>query len=123
MKIGELSGRTGMSIHTIRYYEKIGILKKKSKDQSGHNEYSDNDIEWIRFINCLKSTEMSLEKILDFIRLIDKGESTIPERYAILEEQKKILEEKISLLNTHLGHINYKIKNFEKFFKKIRQPY
>ena len=121
MKIGELSKKTGLSIHTIRYYEKIGLLKKNFKDKSGHKIYSENDIEWIKFIYCLKATDMPLDNILKFIRLINKGDSTIPERFSILCEQKKQLEDKISLLNTYLDHINYKIKNFKNIFKNIQQ--
>ncbi len=123
MKIGELSRRSGLSIHTIRYYEKIGLMRKKTKDSSGHREYSEYDVEWIGFLNCLKATEMSLDRIHYFIDLIDKGESTASERFRILEEQKKALENKISLLNTHIEHLNYKIENFEKFFKKVKHPY
>ncbi len=122
MKIGEFSEKTGLSIHTIHYYEKIGLIKKNSKDRSGHRIYSEYDVEWVKFISCLKATEMPLEQILHFISLIEKGDSTIPERFSILQEQRKNLEQKISLLNTHLSHIDYKIKNFKLIFKKFTMP-
>lgn len=122
MKIGEFSRQTGLSIHTIHYYEKIGIIRKNSKDKSGHRIYTDYDIEWAGFISCLKSTEMPISQILHFIKLIDKGESSAPERLAILHKQRKHLENKISELNSHMSHIDYKIQNFEKIYKKINRP-
>jgi DNA-binding transcriptional MerR regulator len=117
MKIGEFSKKTGLSIHTIHYYEKIGLIKKKSKDISGHRIYTKFDIEWVYFISCLKATGMTLKQIRHFILLREKGESTIPERLSIMRSHKKILEQKIALLNEYLSHINYKIKNFDKIFK------
>jgi MerR family transcriptional regulator, aldehyde-responsive regulator len=119
MKIGEFSKKTGLSIHTIRYYENIGLMKKNPKDKSGHREYSEYDIEWARFISCLKATEMPLEKILNFIKLREKGDSTMSERLSIMKEQREKMEKNISLLNTHLAHIDYKIKNFENILKKL----
>jgi len=117
MKIGEFSKTTGLSIYTIHYYEKIGLIKKNSKDKSGHREYSQYDIEWVQFIACLKATGMTLAQILHFIALREKGDSTIHERLSIMMEQRKRLVEKVSVLNDHLGHINYKIKKFNKLLK------
>jgi DNA-binding transcriptional MerR regulator len=117
MKIGEFSKKSGLSVHTIRYYEKLGILKKNSKDKSGHRNYTDFDIEWIKFITCLKATGMELEQIKRFVLLREKGETTIPERVSIMKEQREKLERKISLLNDYLSHIDYKIEHFDKIMK------
>ena len=117
MKIGEFSKKIGLSIHAIRYYEKIGILKKNLKDNSGHRIYSDFDIEWMNFISCLKATGMALDQIQHFILLREKGKSTIPERVSIMKQQREKLEQKISLFNEYLSHIDYKIENFDKIMK------
>jgi len=117
MKIGELSAKTGLSIYTIRYYEKIGILKESKKDRSGRREYSADDVEWIKFIECLKATDMTLEEILQFISLRERGDQTIGERLALLSRRKGKLLEKIAVLHAHLEHIDYKIRHFEKILK------
>ena len=117
MKIGEFSKRSGLSIHTIHFYEKIGLIKNNSKDISGHRIYSEFDIEWANFISCLKATGMTLKQIKYFILLREKGKSTIPERLAIMKRQKIRLEEKISILSDYLSHIDYKITNFDKILK------
>jgi DNA-binding transcriptional MerR regulator len=117
MKIGELSRKTGLSIHTIRYYEKIGIIRKNGKDKSGHREYADNDIEWIKFITCLKAIEMPLNDILHFICLREKGDKTLPERVKIMKLQRIKLKSKIDDLKKHIKHIDYKISHFGKYLK------
>lgn len=117
MKIGEFSKKTGLSIYTIHYYEKIGLIKKNPKDKSGHREYSEHDIEWVLFISCLKATEMTLEQISHFISLREKGDSTVPQRISIMQAQREKLVEKISILNSRLAHIDYKLNYFDKMLK------
>ena len=63
MKIGEVSEETGLSIHTIRYYEKQGLVGKPKKDTSGHRIFSLKDIELLDWISCMKNSGMSLSKI------------------------------------------------------------
>jgi DNA-binding transcriptional MerR regulator len=66
MKIGQLSKETKLSTYTIRFYEKIGLLQRPSKDQSGHRIYDENDVELINWIACLKNSGMSLNKIKEY---------------------------------------------------------
>ncbi|MFS1523899.1 MerR family transcriptional regulator [Microbulbifer sp. 2304DJ12-6] len=68
MKIGIISSRTGLGIHTIRYYEKQGLIKKPEKDQSGHRAYKENDIELLNWISCMKTSGMSLNKIKEYTK-------------------------------------------------------
>jgi MerR family transcriptional regulator, aldehyde-responsive regulator len=63
MKIGSVSKKTGLGIHTIRYYEKQGLLKKPEKDASGHRTYRSKDVEILDWISCMKNSGMSLNKI------------------------------------------------------------
>jgi DNA-binding transcriptional MerR regulator len=63
MKIGELSQTIGLSTHTIRYYEKLGLLNRPSKDDSGHRFYNHKDIDLANWVTCLKKSGMSLKKI------------------------------------------------------------
>ncbi|HEY1406103.1 MAG TPA: MerR family transcriptional regulator [Spirochaetota bacterium] len=117
MKIGEFSRRSGLTVHTIRYYEKIGIIKKNGKDSSGHREYHDMDIEWVKFLGCLKAVGMSIESIQYFVKLREQGDSTIAERVRLMKLQREKLEHTITEFKSHLDHINYKIAHFEKIFK------
>ncbi|MGK0272512.1 MAG: DNA-binding transcriptional MerR regulator [Cocleimonas sp.] len=67
MKIGELSNKSGLSTHTIRYYEKIGLFHKAQKDQSGHRNYHSNDLDLVNWVTCLKKSGMSLKKIREYV--------------------------------------------------------
>ncbi len=66
MKIGQVSKIIDLSTYTIRYYEKIGLLEKPQKNQSGHRIYSQKDVELINWVTCLKKSGMSLEKIKQY---------------------------------------------------------
>lgn len=68
MKIGALSRETGLSIHTLRYYEKLGLINKTHKDSSGHRTYRAQDIELVNWVNCLKQSGMPLEKIKTYVQ-------------------------------------------------------
>lgn len=66
MKIGQLSKNIGLSTHTIRYYEKLGLLHKPVKDLSGHRMYNKEDVDLANWVTCLKKSGMSLEKIKEY---------------------------------------------------------
>ena len=67
MKIGELSNKSGLSTHTIRYYEKIGLFHKAQKDRSGHRNYNPIDLDLVNWVTCLKKSGMSLQKIKEYV--------------------------------------------------------
>lgn len=68
MKIGIVSNKTGLGIHTIRFYEKQGLIKKPEKDESGHREYKEKDIELLNWISCMKTSGMPLNKIKEYTK-------------------------------------------------------
>ena len=80
-----------------------------AKNQSGHRDYSASDIEWIEFLKKLKATGMSIKNMQTFSLLRTKGESTIPERKKLLEQHKKIIEEKLAEIKTNLKKIEAKL--------------
>ena len=73
MNIKEFSQLVGLSAHTLRYYEKIGLLRNVLRSPSGHRAYTPRDIEWISFVIRLKETGMPLEEILDYAKLRKLG--------------------------------------------------
>ena len=112
MKIGQLSDRIGLSPHTIRYYEKLGLLDKPSKDSSGHRHYSHSDIEIANWVTCLKKSGMSLEKIKHYSKAYKNDEfvklSELLELHLInLKSQQKDLIHYIEVTENKLN----KLKN------------
>lgn len=94
MTIGEFSGITGISAYTLRYYEKKGLLRV-SRDSVGRRNYSEDDIEWVKFIQRLKDTGMLLRDIKHYSDLRYQGDDTMAERMELLvQHRKSVLEEK-----------------------------
>ena len=109
MNIKELSEKTQLSAHTLRYYEKIGILPGIHKNASGHRVYSNADMDWLSFVIKLKSTGMPLEKILEYAHLREQGEATTAARMALLVAHREALEAAIQQQQNHLQALDKKI--------------
>lgn len=115
--ISTVANLTNLTTHTLRYYEKEGLLNNISRDKNGIRTYNDNDIERINIINCLKATGMTISDIKNYLTLFDKGIETVAERALLFEIQKEEIIKQLDILNKHLNTINYKIwyyKNIEK---------
>ena len=110
MNIKTVAKNTGLTAHTLRYYEKIGLLINIHRDLSGHRVYSEKDLIWIAFIKRLKATNMPLEEIKQFASLRVQGDKTIPERVALLEKHAQRVEKQIQTLKTHQQKIVQKIE-------------
>ena len=113
MTIQELSETVGLSAHTLRYYEKEGLIFSVNRTKNGHRRYSEDDIAWIRFLCCLRATGMPISQIKLYITLMQAGESTIEERKTILELHRDALLDKLKILEHNLSTINWKIDFYE----------
>ena len=111
--IGEVSKITGISAYTLRYYEKEGLLHNIERKTNGLREYTDQDIELLNIINCLKDTGISISHIKDYIHLCKQGEETLDTRIELFKKQRNHIISKIELLKKHLDTANYKIWYYE----------
>lgn len=116
-KIGEISKITNLTIDTLRYYEKEGLITP-ARDQNNIRMYSDSDIRWIQFIKKLKQTGMPLKNIKEYSNLRDQSDSTINERLSLLYEQKQRLEQNSKQLEEHILFLNNKIDIYKAKIKK-----
>ena len=110
MTISKLSELTGLSIHTLRYYEKIGLILNVDRDAKGHRDYSDKDVIWIEFIKRLKATDMPLSEMKRFAELRTLGDATIGERVKMLEIHKARVKDQMKALLMHQDKIQEKIE-------------
>ena len=117
-RIGKISEMTGLSKDTLRYYEKIGLIKQLEKDDSGRKKYSEHDVEWIEFLKRLKTTKMSLKEMGQYADLRYMGDATSAERKKMLEDQLLHIEIEIEKLIDTKQVLIEKIKNYEKMIKK-----
>lgn len=117
MNMKNFTQRLGLSAHTIRYYEKIGLLNL-ARNRSGHREFCEQDIEWMQFILRLKETGMPLAEILCYAKLRAQGVSTAAQRMQLLEKHAQIVSAEIEVLQQHLHKINLKIAHYQKEMQK-----
>ncbi|MBO4297792.1 MAG: MerR family transcriptional regulator, partial [Clostridia bacterium] len=82
--IQDVSKKTGLTAHTLRYYEKEGLISGVERSSGGFRQYTDEDLEALGLICCLKNTGMSLQEIARFVQLTHQGEHTLEERVQML---------------------------------------
>ena len=113
MTIREVAAKTNMSTDTLRYYERIGLLPPVPRNAAGIRKYDEYFVNFINFITKLKASGMSLEHIIDYIRLAEMGDATIQERKKLLAEARETLIEKINSLQLIAELADYQLRNYE----------
>lgn len=116
--IAKASQITGLSVHTLRYYDKEGLLPYIDRDASGIRKFKDSDFNWLRIITCLKDSGMPLKEIKKYIDLGMIGPSTTFDRLDIMKNHRKLVLQKIELLHQHLQTIENKIEAYEARIEK-----
>jgi DNA-binding transcriptional MerR regulator len=114
MRIGELAKRSGLSVHTIRYYETIGLLPRPPRDRSGQRAYDVSILAWIDFLQRLKTAGMPIKKMISYADLWQRGPATAARRRKLLEEQHACVRVRIAELKSCLGVLEKKILNLSK---------
>ncbi|URZ00501.1 MerR family transcriptional regulator [Clostridium felsineum] len=114
MTIKEVAQKTGISVDNLRYYERIGLIPKVPRTESGIRNYDEMSIHWIEFAMRFKKAGVQLEVIHEYIQLAIEGESTKAARLDILLETKANLEKKMNDIQDTMDVINYKIDTYDK---------
>jgi DNA-binding transcriptional MerR regulator len=117
MNIKNFSELTQVSAHTLRYYEKIGLLRHINRNSSGHRLFTDKDVDWVEFIKRLKAMGMELNKIQQYADLRELGESTSRQRQQMLEEHVLVVEKRIEGEVCNLKKIKQKIQFYSEMNK------
>lgn len=109
MKIGELAKRSGLSAHTLRYYERIGLLPFAARDASGQRDYAPAILVWIEFLGRLKTTGMPIREMLRYANLRARGEETQAERCELLVAHRERVRAHVAELTHCLLVLDKKI--------------
>jgi DNA-binding transcriptional MerR regulator len=112
LTIQRAADETGLSADTLRYYERIGILPGIARSESGHRRFSDDDLGWIRLVQCLRATGMSVEDLHRYAELVQAGDSTAPERLKLLENHRRRIRDEMRELATALELVERKIAGY-----------
>lgn len=106
----EVADRTGFSLDTLRYYEKIGLLDSIARSSGGQRVFSEDDVAWLGVLRCLRDTGMPIARMLRYATLARSGDQTIAERLSLLEEHDRAIEERIAQLRARQIHIRQKMR-------------
>lgn len=112
MKIGQLAKRSGLSAHTIRYYERIGLLPRADRDRSGQRDYDASILVWIEFLDRLKTTGMPIRDMLRYAALRERGADTEAERCKLLEQHRERVRAHVAELQACLLVLDTKIAGY-----------
>ena len=110
--IAEAAKRSGLSIDTLRYYERIQLIDPPARDSGGRRAYSDEDLVWLEFLTKLRTTGMPIRMMREYATLRHQGLGTTTRRKQILVEHRKDVVDRIAELQTCLEVLNYKITNY-----------
>ena len=121
MTITEVSKKYGLSADTLRYYERIGLIPPVHRNSSGNRDYTEADCKWVKFIKCLRSAGLSIEILIEYVNLFQKGSDTISARKELLFEQRKQIAEKVNELQETLKFLDQKIDGYEERMLKFEE--
>jgi DNA-binding transcriptional MerR regulator len=109
MTIQEAAQRSGLSAHTLRYYERIGLIHSVGRNLSGHRDYAEGDLQWLEFLTKLRTTGMSIADMCRYAELRRMGAHTSRERQSMLERHREQVRARIAELSQDLKVLDHKI--------------
>lgn len=109
LTISQLAARSGLSAHTLRYYERIGLLDPVGRASSGHRVFVEKDVLWMEFLLRLRSTGMPIQQMQRYAELRRQGETTLAARRELLEEHRKAVAQRLEELGRSLQALDGKI--------------
>lgn len=112
LTVKEASEFTGLTAHTLRYYERIGLIEPVARNTGGHRRYAQTDLEHLKFLHCLRDSGMSIQGMQQYAALASQGRVTLDTRLQLLESHKREVEIHIHELEDKLAIIDAKIKRF-----------
>lgn len=100
--------QVGMTYEALKFYCNQGLIPNVKRGKNNYRVFDEHDIEWIKGLTCLKRCGMSMDDMKTYLALCLQGQSTIPQRQVILENQRKLLSEKIADLQKDIAYIDWK---------------
>lgn len=110
LSISDVAERTGLSVHTLRYYERAGLmLAPIRRASSSHRAYSAQDVTWIVFLAKLRSTALPISTVREYAELARRGEHTRADRLELLQRHRIAVTAQLAQMHASLAAIDYKI--------------
>jgi DNA-binding transcriptional MerR regulator len=112
LSISDAAEQAGVSAHTLRYYERAGLLDRVQRAGSGHRRFDDSDLARVEFIARLRATGMPIRDVRRYVDLAREGSDTEPERLALLQEHRDRVRAHLQEVERSLGRIDQKITTY-----------
>ncbi len=113
MTIAQVSQKFGLSIDTLRYYERVGLIPSVNRNQSGIRDYTEMDLNWVEFVKCMRSAGIPIEALIEYMALVHQGEETAELRKALLVRERDQLAERMAQMQKTLDRLNMKIEHYD----------
>ncbi|MDD3237997.1 MAG: MerR family transcriptional regulator [Candidatus Gastranaerophilales bacterium] len=113
--IKEVSEKTGISEHTLRFWAKNELFPEISRNKNNIRMFNENDLAWVKMVNCLRSVGTEIKEVKKYIDLCLEGDSTIKERFEIIKNTKTNAIKKMEELKNQLELLDYK----ENYYKNL----
>lgn len=120
--IKEAAKRSGVSVDTLRYYEKIGLMPRVQRASNGHRRYTGLDLGRLHLLNLLRNTGMSIQEMLKFVKLEHQGTKALPLQVEILKKHRASLLLHVQELETSLTALDEKITYYSGLAEQIPKP-
>jgi DNA-binding transcriptional MerR regulator len=117
--IRTMAERCGMTTHTLRYYERVGLIQPVGRARNGHRRYSETDAVWLNFLHCMRDTNIPIRELQRYAALREQGEVTSLERRKILEDHQSVVAAQIEALEKAHAILTHKIANYRKIEEKL----
>lgn len=114
MTIKEVSEKYDISSDTLRYYERIGMIPEVTRTAGGIRDYQESDLSWVELVICMRKAGVSVESLIEYVKMCMQGDTTFSARLHLLQEEKEKLEEQRSQLETAMKRLDYKISRYQK---------
>ncbi|MDD4320075.1 MAG: MerR family transcriptional regulator [Acidaminococcaceae bacterium] len=113
MNISEVSKEYGLSADTLRYYERIGLIPTVPRKKSGLRDYDEKACQWVNFIKCMRGAGLTIETLIEYVKLFQEGKVTIKARKKLLLDQRIELAARIKEMQKVLAMLDHKIDGYE----------
>lgn len=112
LSVADAASLTGLSAHTLRYYEQEGLVRP-ARNSSGYREYSEADLRRLVFLTRMRTSGMTMQDLRRYVSLAEQGPATEPERRAIMVQQRDRIRQQIRELTLALETTEYKIVAYD----------
>lgn len=118
LSVGQAAARVGLSVHTLRWYERQGLLAPVARDAVGRRRYTEADLEWLGLLIRLRRTGMPVREMRRYVELAWAGEATLADRLQLFEEHRDRVQARIGQLQADLEAVNYKVEIYRKLVEQ-----